>query len=79
MLTGYEIQSSRVKQRRFHNCEHVGRVPARLRGLARPQSTNAPTSIWLVDPDAAVPFQKLVELPVRPRFLPRREAAGRGD
>ena len=32
------------------------------------QSTNAPTSIWLVDPDAAVPFQKLVELPLGPRI-----------
>jgi Tol biopolymer transport system component len=32
------------------------------------QSTNFPTSIWLVDPDAAAPFQKLVELPLGPRI-----------
>lgn len=32
------------------------------------QNTNFPTSIWLADPDAAVPFQKLVELPLGPRI-----------
>ena len=31
------------------------------------QNTNAATSIWLADPDAAVPFRKLVELPIGPR------------
>jgi serine/threonine protein kinase len=32
------------------------------------QNTNAATSIWLVDPDAANPFKKLVELPIGPRI-----------
>jgi serine/threonine protein kinase len=32
------------------------------------QNAASPTSIWLVDPDAAVPFQKLVELPLGPRI-----------
>jgi serine/threonine protein kinase len=32
------------------------------------QAANGPTSIWVVDPDAAVPFQKLVELPLGPRI-----------
>jgi len=32
------------------------------------QNANTPTSIWLADPDAAVPFQKLVELPLGPRI-----------
>jgi eukaryotic-like serine/threonine-protein kinase len=32
------------------------------------QNTNAATSVWLVDPDAAVPFRKLVELPIGPRI-----------
>ena len=32
------------------------------------QNTNTVTSIWLADPDAAIPFRKLVELPVGPRI-----------
>ena len=28
----------------------------------------AATSIWLADPDAAIPFRKLVELPIGPRI-----------
>jgi Tol biopolymer transport system component len=32
------------------------------------QNTNTPTAIWLVDPDAPVPFRKLVELPIGPRI-----------
>jgi Tol biopolymer transport system component len=32
------------------------------------QNTNTVTSIWLVDPDAASPFRKLVDLPVGPRI-----------
>jgi Tol biopolymer transport system component len=32
------------------------------------QAANTSTSIWLADPDAAVPFQKLVELPLGPRI-----------
>jgi len=32
------------------------------------QNTNAGTSIWLVDPDAPVPFRTLVELPIGPRI-----------
>jgi Tol biopolymer transport system component len=32
------------------------------------QNTNAPTSIWLADPDSAVPFRKLAELPLGPRI-----------
>ena len=32
------------------------------------QNTNAASSIWLADPDAAVPFRKLVELPIGPRI-----------
>jgi Tol biopolymer transport system component len=32
------------------------------------QNTNVASSIWLVDPDASVPFRKLVELPIGPRI-----------
>ena len=32
------------------------------------QNTNLATSIWLADPDAAIPFRKLVELPIGPRI-----------
>jgi serine/threonine protein kinase len=32
------------------------------------QNTNAATSIWIADPDAATPFRKLVELPIGPRI-----------
>jgi Tol biopolymer transport system component len=32
------------------------------------QNTNTVSSIWLVDPDAAAPFRKLVDLPVGPRI-----------
>ena len=32
------------------------------------QNANAATSIWLADPDAAIPFRKLVELPIGPRI-----------
>ena len=32
------------------------------------QNTNAATSIWLADPDARMPFTKLVELPTGPRI-----------
>jgi len=32
------------------------------------QNTNAATSIWIVEPDAAMPFRKLVELPIGPRI-----------
>jgi eukaryotic-like serine/threonine-protein kinase len=32
------------------------------------QNTNAATSIWLVDPDAADPFKKLAELSIGPRI-----------
>ena len=32
------------------------------------QNTNAAASIWIVDPESATPFRKLVELPVGPRI-----------
>ena len=32
------------------------------------QNTNAAASIWLVDPESATPFRKLVELPIGPRI-----------
>jgi eukaryotic-like serine/threonine-protein kinase len=32
------------------------------------QNTNVASSIWLADPDAAVPFRKLVDLPIGPRI-----------
>jgi len=32
------------------------------------QNTNLPASLWLVDPEASIPFRKLVELPPGPRI-----------